>query len=610
MRNAPQDKRLDAEGNESNHATQRQQVQLTGDSMQPISFAIPRHVVQQRFRPPKKNVPQTPAERSRILHTIRNYVAEHNPVPPMPMDELKVHADRLVQMLGCDAIYRDYIGVLLNNEMWRESIAQVPFEKRLLLLPKCLRVEAKCPAPFDEFGLLCKQCGLCTIQDLQAEAEKLGYAVLVAEGSAIVMSLIQTGKIEAIVGVSCLPVLERAFPYMEAAAIPGVAVPLLQDDCIDTTVDLDWVWDYIHLSSDDKTRRLDLGALREEVDFWFTPASLDLVMGNAEGETEKIAREWLMRAGKRWRPFLAVAAYQALTTNASGAALPEDLRKIAVAVECFHKASLIHDDIEDNDAQRYGEKTLHEEYGVAVALNVGDLLIGEGYRLIGECKASPQQKAEMLLAASRGQRELCRGQGAELCWARSPQPLTSLQVLDIFRKKTAPAFEVALRLGAIYASAELHEEVSGVLADYSEALGIAYQIRDDLSDLGADGETNDIAGLRPSLLLAIAHEKAKDAQKQTLASVWRRELPAGMTFDQVEALYAELKADERARTLLETYKEEGIRSLRDLEHASLKGLLRRVIGKIFNDTEIKGWCKEFEQKNAAAAPVAEVVLAK
>jgi geranylgeranyl diphosphate synthase, type II len=589
----------------------RLQVQIFKVTMQQsISFAIPRHVVQQRFRPPKKNVPQTPAERSRILHGIRNYVAEHNPVPPMPMEELKVHADRLVGMLGCDSVYRDYIGVLINNEMWRETLAQVPFEKRLLLLPKCLRVEAKCPAPFDEFGLLCKQCGLCTIQDLQAEAEKLGYAVLVAEGSAIVMSLIQTGKIEAIVGVSCLPVLERAFPYMEAAAIPGVAVPLLQDDCIDTTVDLDWVWDYIHLSSDDRTRRLDLGALREEVDFWFTPASLDLIMGSAEGETEKIAREWLMRAGKRWRPFLAVAAFQALREQTN--AMPEDIRKIAVAVECFHKASLIHDDIEDNDAQRYGEKTLHEEHGVAVALNVGDLLIGEGYRLIGECKASADQKAEMLLVASRGQRELCRGQGAELCWARSPQPLTSLQVLDIFRKKTAPAFEVALQLGAIYAGTDFHDEVSDVLKTYSEALGIAYQIRDDLSDLGASGETNDLASLRPSLLLAVAHEKAKDAQKEQLASVWRRQLPSGVSFEQIEALYSELKADERARTLLETYKEEGIRSLRDLDNASLKGLLRRVIGKIFNDTEIKGWCKEFEQKNVSnrIPQITDIVMAK
>ena len=276
------------------------------------SVQVPKHIVQQRVRKPKNNIPQTSVERNHFLHFIRQYVAEWNPVPPLPQEQLKEHADRIVGLLKCDAIYRDYVGVLLNNEMWREHLASVPFERRLLLLPKCLRVESKCPAPFDEFGLLCKQCGLCTIQDLQAEAEKLGYATLVAEGSAIVMSLIQTGKVEAIVGVSCLSVLERAFPYMEAAAIPGVAVPLLQDDCIDTTVDLDWVWDYIHLTSDDKTRRLDLSALRDEVDFWFTPASLGIIMGNTEGRSEEIAREWLMRAGKRWRPFLTVATYQAL----------------------------------------------------------------------------------------------------------------------------------------------------------------------------------------------------------------------------------------------------------------------------------------------------------
>src|SRR5947209_4754946 len=302
------------------------------------SVSLPRHLVQQRFRPAKKNIPPSPAERNRLLQFIRHYVAEYNPVPPLPLEQLKEHADRVLELLKCEPIYRDYVGVLINNEMWRETLSSVPYEKRLLLLPKCLRVESKCPAPFDEFGLLCKQCGLCTIQDLQAEAEKLGYAVLVAEGSAIVMSLIQTGKIEAIVGVSCLSVLERAFPYMEAAAIPGVAVPLLQDDCIDTTVDLDWIWDYIHLTSDDQTRRLDLGALRDEVDFWFTPASLDLIMGTAEGETERIGRQWLGRAGKRWRPFLTVSAFQALRETPN-AALPEDLRKIAVAIECFHKAS-------------------------------------------------------------------------------------------------------------------------------------------------------------------------------------------------------------------------------------------------------------------------------
>src|SRR6266700_2695373 len=261
--------------------------------MQTDPLVIPRHIIQQRVRPPKKNIPQTAVQRNHFLHVVRNYVAEYNPVPPLPVEELKVHAERVVETLKCDSIYRDYIGVLINNEMWRETLASVPYERRLLLLPKCLRVESKCPAPFDEFGLLCKQCGLCTIQDLQSEAERLGYAVLVAEGSAIVMSLIQTGKIEAIVGVSCLSVLERAFPYMEAAAIPGVAIPLLQDDCVDTNIDLDWVWDVIHLSGEDQTRRLDLDGLRKEVESWFEPAELNKVMGLPSGESEKIARAWL-----------------------------------------------------------------------------------------------------------------------------------------------------------------------------------------------------------------------------------------------------------------------------------------------------------------------------
>ncbi len=559
----------------------------------PLQLAIPRPVPTRKPRKPKDNVPQTRPERERALAAVRAYVAEFNPVPPLPVEDLKVHAGRVLAQLQWPEIYRDYIGVLINNESWREQLAAVPYERRLLLLPKCLRVESRCPAPFDEFGLLCKQCGLCTIQDLQAEAEKLGYATLVAEGSAIVMSLIQTGKVEAIVGVSCLPVLERAFPYMEAAAVPGVAIPLLQDDCIDTTVDEEWIWDYIHLTSDDHTRRLDLGRLRDEVAAWFTPESLRTALGEPQGESERIAHEWLARAGKRWRPFLAVAACQALRPQREMAQL-EDVKPIALAVECFHKASLIHDDIEDGDALRYGEKTLHAQYGVAVALNVGDLLIGEGYRLIAQCKASAEQRAAMLEVAATGQRELCRGQGAELCWQRSPEPMSTLQVLDIFRKKTAPAFEVALQLGAIHAGLDAHAAVSATLRQYSEALGIAYQIRDDLHDLVDSDAPNDLSAMRPSLLLAVAHERAKDADRELTDALWHRQTPAGYDAAKLAALCRRLKAVERAESLLATYKEEAVRALADLENPNLKGLLRRVIGKIFDETEIKGWCSEVQ----------------
>lgn len=562
-----------------------------------LRVTLPRRLPVMPDRPPQANIPPTLAEREHIRALAKAYVAQHRPVPPMPADPLREHARRMLDEAGVPLTYTDYAGVLLSNEMWRDALAGIPYERRLLLMPKCLRVEAKCPAPFDEFGLLCKKCGLCSIQDLQEEAERLGYAVLVAEGSAIVMSIIETGKIEAIVGVSCLSVLERAFPYMEAAAIPGVAIPLLQDDCIDTAVDTEWVWDVIHLTSDDRTYRMDLEGIRQQVDGWFLPDALDAYLGPATSDTERIAREWLTRAGKRWRPFLTVCAWRALVGDPD-IEVPDHVRRAAIAVECFHKASLVHDDIEDDDARRYGTDALHTEHGVPVALNVGDLLLGEGYRLLAECGAPAEQTVAMLKAAAEGHRTLSLGQGAELYWTRNPKPLTSLQVLDIFRQKTAPAFEVALVIGALCAG-ELDDEVRETLAKYSQALGIAYQIRDDIQDLA--GEADDICGLRPSLPLAVGRERgrANEEHDGVLAMAWRREAVTPEARASVLDALGALQVQERCESLLQGYKEEAIRALADVENHSLKGLLRRVVGKIFNDIEVKGWCSEFEARNAA-----------
>lgn len=559
--------------------------------MTPIPLTmLPRHVHGTAPRPPQANIPPTLALRQAVRRVVEAYVDEMNPVPPLSAEELRAHAARAMAAGGVDPSYADYAGVLLNNHTWRETLARVPYDRRLLLMPKCLRIEDKCPAPFDEVGLLCKQCGLCSIQDLQNEAEKLGYAVLVAEGSALVTALIQTGRIEAIVGVSCLSVLEKAFPFMETAAVPGVAIPLLQDDCKDTNVDVEWVWDVLHLTSEDRTRRMDLDALRRDVQGWFTPESITALLGPADGATDALARRWLAGAGKRWRPFLAVCAWKALQEDTE-AEPPLDLRRIALAVECFHKASLVHDDIEDGDARRYDEPTLHEQVGVPAALNVGDLLLGEGYRLLAECDAAPDVRAQLLRVAAQGHRTLCLGQGAELAWARAPQPLTTLQVADIFRRKTAPAFEVSLHLGALYAGADA--ETLDALHRYSDALGIAYQIRDDLADLG--GDADDVAALRPTLPLAVAHERAQGAERELLAAAWRRSAGDRAA---VRGALDSSKAEGRCRELLEAYKEEAVRSLSDLRNASLKGLLRRVIGKIFS-LEIQGWCREFEARNAA-----------
>jgi geranylgeranyl diphosphate synthase type II len=456
------------------------------------------------LRQPQDNIPQSKQARDKLLAAVRAYVEQERPVPPLTLEELRAHTRAVLEKAGIDPKYTDFAAVLMNNETWRETVAAIPYEKRLLLLSKCLRSTDGCPASFDEVGLLCEHCGRCVINDFKEQAERLGYAVLVAEGSPVVMSLIETGRIEGVVGVSCLSVLERVFPYMEAGAVPGIAIPLLQDGCANTSVDLDWLWEAIYQTTDDQTRRLDLDALHRQVDTWFTREALASILcstpapggdrvtereGSPRGlgpsrgrlgymnQTEQVALDWMARAGKRWRPFLTVCTYRAFCTDDSKVA-EDDLRKVAVAVECFHKASLIHDDIEDGDAERYGQRTLHAEYGVPIALNVGDLLLGEGYRLLAEVHAPDAKKVKLLDAAARGHRSLCLGQGSELAWMHTPGPLTVKQVLDIFRMKTAPAFEVALNLGAILAGCD--EQVAAVLRQYSESLGIAYQIRDDL----------------------------------------------------------------------------------------------------------------------------------
>ncbi len=212
-------------------------------------------------------------------------------------------------------------------------------------------------------------------------------------------------------------------------------------------------------------------------------------------------------------------------------------------------------------------------------------MIGEGYRLIGECEAGDAVKTQMLLVAARGQRELCRGQGAELVWARDPQPLASKQVLEIFRQKTGPGLrgrpQARRRLRGPTGRGRLRPRA------VFRNLGIAYQIRDDMDDLGADAGDNELEQMRPSVLLAVARERAKGDDKAVLDALWTHAISRGIEIHKIRSLAHSLEADEKCLLLFETYKEAAVRALADLENANLKGLLRRVMGKIFNDLEIK-----------------------
>lgn len=526
------------------------------------------------------DIPQTKKQRDALLAAIATYIDKHQLNPPISQEDLIAHSTEISKITGLAEKYRKFIAVLINNEFWRASFSVIPYNRRLLLLPKCLRDHTRCPADVDELGLICKHCHSCIIDELQTVAEKLGYVVLVAEGSPVVISLIESGKIDGVLGVSCVSVLEEVFPLMNIAAIPGLAIPLLRDGCIDTHLDFDWVWDAIHLTSNNRADVIDLTGLRNKVESWFTPGELNKVLGKGTSQTEQIAYHWLNKTGKRWRPFLTAGVFEALQSPSDDESIEINLRRIAVATECFHKASLVHDDIEDDDSLRYGEKTLHEEYGIPIALNVGDLLLGEGYRLITQCQVSAKQKARMLTVAALGHRDLCLGQGAELYWLRHPEPLSPEKVLEIFAHKTAPAFHVALHLGAIFAGAS-EKPFYNALTQYCQSLGIAYQIRDDLHDFLGNDDPADLEALRPSLLLALAYQQATGNDKELLELTWRRSPQIKGRLRETTEIITRLNIEFAAAELLESYKNHAISSLSKLNDENLKILLRRVLAKIF-----------------------------
>jgi geranylgeranyl diphosphate synthase type II len=518
--------------------------------------------------PASAAVPPDKAGREQVLAAVRRHAAESELVPPLTLEELRQHAAAVMARDGIVAKYSDFVTVLVSNEIWRATLASIPFERRVLLLPQCLRTKTICPAAVDEMGLLCAQCGTCATGTLQAEAEALGYVVLVAEGTTIVTKLLEQGRVDAVIGVSCLSVLERAFRHMAAHAIPGLAIPLYRDGCDHSLVDLDWIREALYLQS--RLRwlgRIDIDRLRAEVESWFPPDRLRITLGKDGTRTEEIALAWLGQSGKRWRPLLAVCVYQALTETIDEPLSPS-IQHLALATECFHKASLVHDDIEDGDDFRYGDLTLHRRYGIPIALNVGDFLLGEGYRLIAECEVSPEQKARLLAVVAEGHRHLAIGQGEELWWRQNPVPLPLHRVLDLFRHKTAPAFAV----------------VSRTLTEFSEALGIAYQIRDDLDDFYGQNDTGDFVTRRPSVLYALAYDTAVGVAKEEIADAWRLGPGPEAASRSMRRLITELHVEDQAQQLFEHYRNETIRSLGSLRSPPLKGLLRRVVAKILGGT--------------------------
>ncbi len=200
----------------------------------------------------------------------------------------------------------------------------------------------------------------------------------------------------------------------------------------------------------------------------------------------------LFAGGKRIRPALVLAAAEAVSEGVDTAVL-----NAACAVECIHTYSLIHDDLPalDNDDLRRGLPTCHKKYGDAMAILAGDSLLTSAFELLGRTQGVDNAlivQAVIELSSAAGAAGMIGGQVVDIESEGTEIAFPVLEYIHIH--KTGKLILASVRCGAILSGAKEAELKS--LSRYGEAIGLAFQIADDLLDVeGTDEELGKKAGM-------------------------------------------------------------------------------------------------------------------
>ncbi|TMN15824.1 polyprenyl synthetase family protein [Pseudoxanthomonas sp. X-1] len=194
-------------------------------------------------------------------------------------------------------------------------------------------------------------------------------------------------------------------------------------------------------------------------------------------------RHAVLGGGKRMRPLLVYAA--GTLTGADEAALDAP----AAAVELIHAYSLVHDDLPamDDDAMRRGRPTVHVAFDEATAILAGDALQTRAFEVLADSDADPALRVAWLraLATASGAAGMCGGQALDIDATGQQQSLSALQHMHAL--KTGALIRASVRLGALAGGADA--DTLQRLDRFADALGLAFQVRDDILDVEASSET-------------------------------------------------------------------------------------------------------------------------
>lgn len=242
---------------------------------------------------------------------------------------------------------------------------------------------------------------------------------------------------------------------------------------------------------------------------------------NTEKTIKEATHYGVLNGGKRLRPYLVYATGRMMGADKA------DLDILAAAIECIHSYSLVHDDLPamDDDDLRRGRPTCHIVYGEAQAILAGDALQTLAFDLIANhqfaVSASQQVKMIASLSKASGIEGMVGGQALDI--EATDKEITVAQLERIHQLKTGALLNCAITLGALSAT-NCDEHTLAQLNLFGQAIGLAFQVQDDILDVEADTETlgkpqgSDIAANKatyPALLgMAGAKQKAQDLLAQ------------------------------------------------------------------------------------------------
>lgn len=215
-----------------------------------------------------------------------------------------------------------------------------------------------------------------------------------------------------------------------------------------------------------------------------TDKRLEMMLPYADLRPEELheaMRYAVLGGGKRLRPLLTLAAYDAAGGAVSGR---EGALDAGCAVELLHCYSLVHDDLPamDNDSMRRNRLTCHKAFGETLAILVGDALQALAFKVLATAAGSRAGKVVVEMAEAAGSTGMVGGQVLDFQGEGKTQELEEIERID--RWKTGALFTCCCRVGALLADAD--DSSLARLTDYGNAIGVLYQISDDILDVTAN----------------------------------------------------------------------------------------------------------------------------